>query len=139
MAALVSQVITTALTAAVTTPLQIDPYRPSSLALYANFVYGSGGLTATAWVQTSHDGGLTWMDVANFAFTTSSAKAIVNLSATTVVSTTASITDGTLASNTVVDGILGTLYRGKLTTTGTYATGTVLNIYIAPTLAHFTA
>lgn len=139
MAALISQVITTAQTAAVTTALQIDPYRPMSMALYAVFTYGSGGTSATAYVQTSHDGGVTWMDIANFAFTTSSAKAIYNLSASTVVATTATITDGALASNTTKDGLLGGYYRVKLTTVGTYAASTTLQIFATPTLAHFTA
>lgn len=139
MAALFSQVITTALSAAVTAPLQIDPYRPESLAIYAKFTYGSGGTTFSAWIQTSHDGGLTWMDIANVSGTTSSLKAIYNLSAMTVVATSATITDGALAANTAVDGLLGTLYRGKITTTGTYAGATTLAVYIAPTLAHCTA
>lgn len=139
MAALFSQVITTAVTAGVTTPLQMAPVRPESLAIYANFTYGSGGTSATAYVQTSHDGGLTWMDIANFAFTTSSAKAIYNLSGLTVVATTATITDGALASNTTKDGILGSFYRVKYTTVGTYATSTTLSIYATPTAAHLTA
>lgn len=139
MTALVNQVVTTALTAAVTTPLQISAYRPESLAIYAKFTYGSGGTTFSVWIQTSHDGGLTWMDIANISGTTASLKAIYNLSALTVVATTATITDGALAANTAVDGILGTLYRGKITTTGTYASGTTLAVYVAPTLAHVTA
>lgn len=139
MAALLNVGITTAVTASVTTPVEIDPYRPISLAIYANFVYGSGGTSADGWVQTTHDGGLTWMDIANFHFTTSSAKAIYNLSAETVVATTATITDGSLAANTTKDGLLGTLYRVKYTTVGTYAGGTSIGIYATPTLAHLTS
>lgn len=138
MAALLSATITTAVTAAVTTPQQISPWRPSSLALYAIFTYGSGGTSVAAYVQTSHDDGTTWMDVANFAFTTSSAKAIYNLSAMTVVATTATITDGALASNTTKDGILGSQFRVKYTTVGTYAGSTTLSIYAMPTAAHLT-
>lgn len=139
MPALLNVGITTAAAASVTTPVQISAYRPESMALYANFVYGSGGTSADAYVQTSHDDGLTWMDVANFHFTTSSAKAIYNLSSLTVVATTATITDGSLAANTTKDGVLGTLYRVKYTTVGTYAGSTTLAVYAAPTLAHMTS
>jgi hypothetical protein len=79
------------------------------------------------------------MDIANFAFTTLSAKAIVNLSALTVEATTQTITDGALAANTTRDGILGALYRVKLTTTGVYAASTNLAIYATPGAAHLTA
>lgn len=139
MAALLNQAITTAVSAQTTAPLQVAPVRPENLALYANFTYGSGGTTVDGWVQTSHDGGSTWMDIANFHFTTSSTKAIYNLSALTVVATTATITDGSLASNTTKDGILGTLYRVKYTTVGTYAGATTLAIHATPGGSRLTA
>ena len=40
--------------------------------LEAKFTYGSGGTTAKFWVQTRVSNG-TWRDIANFAFTTSTA------------------------------------------------------------------
>lgn len=98
-----------------------------SLTLQATFTYGSGGTTAKAWVQTSLDGGSTWTDVANFAFTTASARRIFHLTPVAVTSI-ATPTDGTLADGTAVNGILGELYRVKLTTTGTYAGSTSLVI-----------
>ena len=104
---------------------------PDNLTIQANFAYGSGGTTATAYVQTSFDGGATWCDIANFAFTTSAAKKIYNLSRATPITSVAPPTDGSLSSNTCVDGLLGSQYRVKWTTTGTYAGATSLVIDIA--------
>jgi hypothetical protein len=52
-----------------------------SLLLEAEFNAGNGdGLTVDAWVQSSADGGATWFDIANFHFTTASAKKLFHLS-----------------------------------------------------------
>jgi len=93
--------------------------RTESLTLEAVITVAGGGTTAKAWVQTSFDGGTTWSDIANFAFTTSTARRIYHLTAVAV-TTIATPTDGTLADNTAVNGLLGTVVRVKLTTTGTY-------------------
>ena len=71
---------------------------------------------------------LTWCDAANFAFTTSSLRKIFNLSASTSITSIATPTDGSLTSNTCVDGMVGPLWRTKLTTTGTYAGGTTIAV-----------
>lgn len=130
MTILLNATITTAQTAAVTTPLQLRPVQgcmAQNMLLWGDFTYGSGGTSADAWVQTSVDGD-DWVDVANFHFTTSTAKFLFNISALTPVTTEYTPTDGTLAANTCKDGVLGTLWRVKYTTVGTYAGGTVLRV-----------
>lgn len=134
-ATLLNAPVTTAVTALVTPALQIRPgpggqFFPATIALYANFAWGSAGTTADAWIQTSFDGGTTWCDVANFHFTTAIAKSILNVTSSKalVAIATAPCTDGTLAANTANDGVFGTMWRVKYTTTGTYAGGTVLRI-----------
>ncbi len=130
-----SRTITTALTAAVTDSVEpraiydcnLDhPIR--GLTVEFIFTYGADGTTCKAWLQTSLDGGTTWIDIANGAFTTSTASKVYNLSAATPVTTAATPTDGSLADNTCVDGILGDLFRVKTTTTGTYKTSTTLKV-----------
>lgn len=93
--------------------------RVESLTLQGVITVAGGGTTAKAWVQTSLDGGSTWIDIANFAFTTSTATRVYHLTAAAVTSI-ATPSDGTLADNTAVNGILGDRFRVKLTTTGTY-------------------
>jgi hypothetical protein len=108
--------------------VSVVPAGAVSLSLQANFVYGSGGTTCKAWVQTSLDGGATWIDIANFALTTSSARVVHSVRVTTAVAANYTATDGSLADNTIKDGILGDRLRVKITTTGTYAGSTTLRI-----------
>lgn len=98
------------------------------LALQGEIVVVGGGTTAKAWVQTSLDGGVSWMDIASFAFTTSSAKRSYNLTDVAVTSI-ATPSEGTLSDNTAVNGFLGTAFRVKLTTTGTYTGASTFQIY----------
>jgi hypothetical protein len=123
--------ITTPLTAFTTTPIPLNNGDFSSANVQANFTFGSSGSTVTAWAQTSLDGGKTWVDTAAFGFTTSSAIKAFNLSTTTAVLAPLVPTDGALTSNTAVAGIIGNLWRAKVTSTGTYA-GTTLRLDLVP-------
>lgn len=99
------------------------------IAAQATFNYGSGGTTVKAWLQTSLDGGTTWHDIANFAFTTSAGKFLHNVVAEPATPyTPAAPTDATLADNTVKNGPIGDRFRVKYTTTGTYAGATNLRV-----------
>ena len=93
---------------------------PGSLMVQVDFVYGSGGTSGKVWLQTSIDG-TSWCDIANMTFTTASKSRIMTLSADTPITTPYAPTDGTLADDTVKDGIIGEIYRCKYTTVGTYA------------------
>lgn len=133
MAAILNVPVTTAVTALLSSVYQLRPgpgaqALPSGALIQGNFTYGSGGTSADAYVQTSIDGGGTWTDVANFHFTTSSARFIYNLNSSTSKTTEVVPTDGSLAANTSVDGVIGNLWRCKYTTVGTYAGGTTLRV-----------
>lgn len=99
-----------------------------SIALQATFTYGSGGTNATAYIQTTFDDGASWVDIASFQFTTSSATRLYNLVAETPKTTIVTPTDGSLTANTSVDGLIGTKLRTKYVTTGTYAGSTNLTV-----------
>lgn len=128
---LLAKTITTFNTAAVTTAVQLRDGAPLNLSIQCNFTYGSSGTSADAWVQTSLDGGTTWIDIAECGFTTSSVRKLYNLSSLTPVTTVYTATDGSLTANTAKDGVLGNWMRVKYTTVGTYATSTTLNIDIS--------
>jgi hypothetical protein len=104
------------------------PQGVRALSVQAVFNYGSGGTTAKAWVQTSLDGGVTWVDIANFAFATTAGRVVNSVRTDTAVAANYTATDGTLADNTIKDGILGDRIRVKWTTTGTYAGATNLKL-----------
>ena len=97
-----------------------------AVSLTAKFVRAAGGTTAKFWVQTSIDGDV-WADIANFAFTTASLNKAAALSIN-IAHTHATIIDGTLADNTVLNGRLGNKYRVKYTTTGTYTGASSIEI-----------
>lgn len=99
-----------------------------NLVVQANFAYGAGGTSVDAYLQTSLDGGATWIDIVNFHFTTAAGVKVYNLFSGTPKTTAVTPTDGSLAANTAVDGVLGALYRCKYATVGTYTGATSLAI-----------
>ena len=142
MTAILNQVITGAVSNALSPIMQMRDGNPESSVIQGLLTYGSGGATINAWVQTSFDGGFpgaTWCDVANFSFTTASARFLFNLSALTPVTTQYTPTDGTLGANTAKDGLLGPWWRVKYTTTGTYAGNTILRIDISALFGRLTS
>lgn len=126
---LLSTTITTAVTGAVSDAVE-GLAGVGAVLIEAIFTYGSGGTNATAWVQTRMPSG-EWVDVACMQFTTATAKRAANLSGRTPVTTHYDITTALTAGQSK-DGILGDAFRTKLTTTGTYADDTTLEINILP-------
>lgn len=97
----------------------------ASCTVSLDFRYGSGGTSVKAYLQTSMDGGNTWIDIACFAVTTSSLKKAYNFSALTPVAAVTP-TDGGITDNTQLDGVLGDRIRLKVVSVGTYAGATLL-------------
>src|SRR5581483_275845 len=104
--------------AAVPSSKLLLPDAPRSLTVQGALTYGSGGTSIDAYLQTSVDGGVTWTDIAQFHFTTASARFVYNLSSLTPVATEYTPTDGALGANTSKDGILGPLFQVKLASAG---------------------
>jgi hypothetical protein len=121
--------ITAAIGVTVTVPLKLNA-AARNIAVQANFTFGSGGASVNAYLQTTLDGGATWIDIAQFNFAAASARFVYNLNAQTPVPTEYTATDGTLGANTAKDGILGAQFRVKYVTTGTYV-GTTLSIDVS--------
>lgn len=88
------------------------------------FAYGSGGTAVKVYLQTSLDGGNTWIDIACVVFNTASETWVRNFSSAPTGTVTP--TDGALADDTAIDGILGDRLRVKAVSTGTYAGSTAL-------------
>lgn len=100
------------------------------LGVQGTFLYGAGGTTVKAWIQTSFDGGSTWVDIINLPFTTAASRVTAAVS-TGVTAGTAPVaaTDGTAADSAIVNGVLGDRVRVKYVTTGTYTGATSLAIH----------
>lgn len=124
---LFSGTITTAVTAEVSDEVDLGP-GVSGLLIEAAFAGGTGGSSATAWVQTQLPSGQ-WVDIFCVGFTSSAAVKCANLSARTPVTTVYAATTALTADSTK-DGILGRKFRVKRTTVGTYSGGTTLAIHV---------
>lgn len=108
------------------------PRIPEGVSFESIFAWGSGGTTAKTYLQTSLDGGLTWFDIASQAFATAIASKVSAVSTAIAPGTQAfTPTDGSLTDNTVNNGVLGDRIRVKLVTTGTYAGGTTMAVWVA--------
>ena len=128
---LIDHIVTVA-EAAVVYPVGQLPPGTVGLSLDATLTYGSGGTSLKAWVQTSLDGGLTYFDIACFAYTTATKRRICTLRGDTAVTTLATPGAAALADDTVVNGFVGAHVRVVLTSVGTYAGQTRLTIYAVP-------
>lgn len=94
------------------------------------FLYGAGGTDAIARVQTSVDGGLSWIDIVSLGFLTAASTKVSAVTTRIAPAAQAAVyTDGTLAVNTVIQGVLGDRLRLKYVTTGTYSGATSLAVY----------
>lgn len=114
--------ITVAQTAAVLTTIgNLDGM--TAVTLEAAFLYGSGGTSCSAVVQTTLDG-TSWRDIARFDFTTASATKHCNLEGLLSKGVTPY---ASLGAEGVYDGVLGNQLRAVITSVGVYA-NTVLSV-----------
>ena len=94
----------------------------SAVTLEATFKYGAGGVSCSATVVTSYDGGTTWRHVARFDFGTANASKLANLQANTAKAVTAY---ADLNAEGVNDGFLGDRLAVILSSTGIYSDTTL--------------
>lgn len=113
--------ITTALTASAQTAID-DLDGMERITLVAMFAYGSGGATCFVLVQITPDGGVTWLDLARFDFTTASARkwCVLTKDAKTIAAYAALAVEGINQSL-----VCGDKLRGVVTSTSTYVNTTL--------------
>lgn len=99
-----------------------------ALSLYAQFSVGtaSTGAMVQLYIQSSF-AGAPYYDIACIAFEDDSAVKVVNLNSDPL-TTPATVTDGELADNTVVNGAIGDRLRAKVITTGDFTGPTLLSV-----------
>lgn len=101
----------------------------SALSLYARLAWGSGGTSIKIDCETSFDDGATWLAFARFAFTTANASRIFTVSGLTQI--LSAYTPIVLTDDTAIGGVLGDRVRATVTTLGTYAGNTLLDVRMA--------
>lgn len=106
----------------------LGDYRGANIQV--NFTYGAGGTTLKVIVETSLDQGTSWLEVYRAAFTTSSGRRVVNVSALTPKTTP--LTPAALSDDTVVDGLFGDRWRARKIVTGTYTGNSSVSVRLQP-------
>lgn len=99
----------------------------TAVTLEAVFIYGSGGTSVVAKVQTSLDG-TNWRDIARFDFAAASATKSCNISGLTPIGVQSL---PALSAEGVRDGFLGGSLRAVVTSVGIYGADTMLAIRAA--------
>jgi hypothetical protein len=99
----------------------------NALSVEALFTYGSGGTTAILRIDTALGSGGVWRNIARIDFATASLVRAFTISRTALPLTTIA----ELGSESLVN-FLGDRFRARLTTTGTYAGNTLLDVRAQP-------
>ena len=101
-----------------------------SVAVQSVFVRAAGGTSTKVFLQTSLDGGATWVDIAQHAFLTTTATKASAVRAAIAMAGGYVPTDGTLADDTIKDGLLGDRLRVKYIVAGTYSGASSLSVTV---------
>lgn len=96
--------------------------------IQANFNWGAGGTSLKVMIETTLDQGVTWLEVARFAFATASAEKVFNLIGAK--EALAAVTPGAQSDDVAVSGIFGDRWRAKILAVGTYTGNTSLSLRI---------
>ena len=120
--------ITTALTDAPVATHHI-PTSTRALIVQSQFDYGTGGLGAALFVDTSYDGGVLWVPIQLHTFAPLSDLKFVGVCRKDVSANRTRNAAASPVPNGIVNGILGKDLRLRLTTTGTF-TSTTLTVKI---------
>ena len=123
-----SHAITTAQSLATVGSVLPVPPDCTSITIEGSLTYGSGGTNVKAFVQTSLDGGSTFIDIMCLAYTTASLRKVANVTRSTATAP-ATPSVGAMSDNTQLSGIIGDIIRIQVVTTGTYAGSTTLDIF----------
>lgn len=118
--------LTAAVTAVVTTPA-ITLSGMQYLAVQCNFLIGTGGTSLQVYVQTTLDG-VNWCDIMAFAFVNTPVRKVQAVNIFTALAANVTPTDGSLADNTILSGLLGKAIRLKYTSVGVYSGGTTIQV-----------
>lgn len=104
------------------------PVGATALTIQSKFVRAAGGTTTKVYVQTSLDGGATWIDIMCHAFATTTATKISGIRTDVALAAAYAPTDASLADDTIKDGLIGDRIRVKYVVAGTYTGASSLTV-----------
>jgi hypothetical protein len=100
------------------------------IACQAAFTRAGGGTTTDVFIQTSLDNGSTWIDIMQFALTTTTVTKVSAVRPFIATSANITPTDGSLSDNTILDGLIGDRLRAKTVVAGTYTGASSLTLNV---------
>jgi hypothetical protein len=101
------------------------------LTVQSKFLYGAGGTATRVFVQTTLDGGATWVDIANHDFAQTAATKISSVTSDVAPASQAFAPgDAALTTNTIIQGVIGSRIRAKVVSTGTYTGATSIDVRV---------
>ena len=100
------------------------PRAVKSIAMQSKFLFGAAGTNLKVWYQTSFDNGETWRDMACHAFLVAALNKASAISSDVAAAVNTALSDGALADDTIVQGLIGSKIRAVYTSTGTYTGAT---------------
>lgn len=109
----------------VTSPPIIGLGGVRSLVAEIALVFGSGGTSCDVYIQTSLDGGNSWIDIMQFHGLAANKTTVNKIDIATAVAAAYVPTDGSLTADTIKDGIFGDRVRAKAVIVGPYAASTL--------------
>ena len=98
------------------------------LVVQAKFLFGAGGTSVDAYVQTSVDGGVSWIDIMQFSFAGVALTKVSAVALSTALAPAVAPVDGALTANTILNGLFGDRLRLKYVTVGIYSGATSLKV-----------
>ena len=108
------------------------PMNANVISCQATFTRAGGGTTTDVFIQTSLDNGSTWIDIMQFALTTTTVTKISSVRPFIAMAANVTPTDGGLSDNTILDGLIGDRLRAKTVVVGSYtgASSLTLNVVV---------
>ena len=103
-------------------------YGADVLAVQAVFTRAGGGTTTDVFIQTSLDNGSTWIDIIQFALTTTTVTKVSAVRSSIALAANVTPTDGGLSDNSILDGLLGDRIRVKTVVVGSYTGASALTL-----------
>lgn len=109
--------------------LEGAPMHAKAARMQVDLDFGTaGGTLIKNFLQTSFDDGRTWQDIMNLEVGVADLRVIGYVNRNIVAAVQNPATDGTLAANTIINGLFGAHWRLKQIITGTYHADNILRI-----------
>jgi hypothetical protein len=101
------------------------------LTVQSKFLYGAGGTAVKVFIQTTLDGGATWINIVSHAFLLAAATKVSSVTSDVAPAAQAfAPSDSVLTDDAIIQGVIGSRIRAKVVSTGTYSGATSIDVRV---------